>query len=315
MSSQPSSATSTSIAPIVCPGHSRPIVDVRFRLTSQDKLNLLISSCHDKTAQLRWGDNGAWIGTYKGHNGAVWSSSLDETGTKAITGSGDFSAKLWDATSGEELASFPHEHVVKAVDFSFDSKSVLTGGLEKKSFIFDLATKAKISTFVHPCQVQKAVWISESAFITGGYDGLIRMWDIRDSTENPTSQVQLGIAGNVKKGVTDIEFVRSRDSLVACTGRKVMIYDVKSLKPSLEFDVKYDVEAASMSPNGKRIVAGGSDLWLHVYDISTASLAEELSVHKGHHGPIFCTRWDTAGECFASGSEDGTIRIWPISSI
>ena len=302
----------TSIAPVVCPGHSRPIVDVRFRQTKGDNLDLLISACHDKTSQLRWADNGAWIGTYKGHNGAVWSSAIDEAGSKVITGSADFSAKLWDATTGEELATFTHKHVVKAVDFSFDSRKFLSAGLEKEAHVYDLESKSKLSTFAHPCPISKALWTSETTFISGGYDSILRIWDTREPTTSAASQVKLDAPS--KKGVGDIQLVASQNALITCLGKKVCIVDMKTLSPKLEFNVKFEVEAASLSPNGKRVVAGGSDLWLHVFDISSTSSANEISVHKGHHGPIFCTRWDTQGHSIASGSEDGTIRIWSIAS-
>ena len=302
-----------SVAPIVCPGHSRPIVDIRFRRTSEDSLDLLISACHDKTSQLRWADNGAWIGTYKGHNGAVWSSALDDSGQRALTGSADFSAKLWNATTGEEMASFPHDHVVKAVDFSLDSNKFLSAGLEKKAHVYDIKNKARITTFVHPAQVSKALWLSENTFISGGYDSILRTWDVREPPGNTASAITLEPAS--KKGVADIQFIPDQNAVITCLGRKILIFDLKTQKPKLEISVKFDVEAASLSPNGQKVVAGGSDLWLHVFELSASTSAEEVSVHKGHHGPIFCTRWDTEGKSFASGSEDGTIRIWPVSSI
>lgn len=64
---------------------------------------------------------------------------------------------------------------------------------------------------------------------------------------------------------------------------------------------------ASLHPTQDRFIAGGSDTWVRVFAFETGAM---LECHKGHHGPVRCLRFAPNGESFATGSEDGTIRIW-----
>merc|ERR1711990_1006604 len=106
--------------PLTCSGHTRPVVFLAFSEINSDGIYYSISACKDGKPMLRQGDTGDWIGTFEGHKGAVWGVDVNEDATKAATGAADFSAKVWDALSGEEELTLQHKHIVKSVNFSND---------------------------------------------------------------------------------------------------------------------------------------------------------------------------------------------------
>lgn len=48
-------------------------------------------------------------------------------------------------------------------------------------------------------------------------------------------------------------------------------------------------------------------MWVRVFDCAKGDMVD---CAKGHHGPVHTISFSPGGETFASGSEDGTIRIW-----
>ena len=152
----------------------------------------LISACLDSKPMLRRGESGDWIGTFEGHKGAVWSARLDPPALRAATGSADFSAKLWDALTGDQLHEFNCGHIVKSVDFSEDSGSLLCGGKFKKLKIFDLQTlQPKMDIEGHTAGVKSALFLPNgTTAVSGGEDKVLRVWDLNSRSEIKKVEVQ-----------------------------------------------------------------------------------------------------------------------------
>ena len=164
-----SSPSGSGAGPIICPGHSRPVPDIAFTDVTADGY-FLISACLDGRAMIRYGESGDWMGSLIGHKGAVWSARLNADATVAATGSADFTAKVWSALNGDELHSFMHKHIVKATSFTSDSRSLLTGGTEKKVRVFDLSKPDAAAAILegHNAPVLAVIGLSNPTAIVSG---------------------------------------------------------------------------------------------------------------------------------------------------
>jgi serine-threonine kinase receptor-associated protein len=110
-------------------------------------------------------------------------------------------------------------------------------------------------------------------------------------------------------------------ALSIAAGNIIFIYDVTDLN-HIQLRVKhtlnkinfYNEGGISLHPTGTKFIVGGSDLYVYLYSITyhngNEATVTELDCYKGHHGPIRCLRYSPNGTTFASGSEDGTIRLW-----
>ncbi|KAH1248478.1 Serine-threonine kinase receptor-associated protein [Glycine max] len=283
--------------PLVCHGHSRPVVDLFYSPVTPDGF-FLISASKDSSPMLRNGETGDWIGTFEGHKGAVWSCCLDTSALRAATASADFSTKVWDALTGDELHSFEHKHIVRACAFSEDTHLLLTGGVEKILRIYDMNRPDAPPREVDksPGSVRTVAWLhSDQTILSSCTDmGGVRLWDVRSGKIVQTLET--------KSSVTSAEVSQDGRYITTADGSTVNYGLVKS------YDMPCTVESVSLEPKyGNKFVAGGEDMWVRVFDFHTGN---EIACNKGHHGPVHCVRFSPGGESYASGSEDGTIRIW-----
>ncbi|CAH8868089.1 unnamed protein product [Trichobilharzia szidati] len=313
-------------SPILCRGHTRPVIDLSF--SSKYALdNLLLTASKDCKAILRLGDTGDWVGTFLGHQGAVWSCAFDLHANKVATGSADFSAKIWCVNTGKELDSIPHDHIVRCVEFNQTDcgSMLLTADNSKKISVYDVnCPLSPLSVFVgHEETIYRVVWChGDSLVLSVSGDKTIRLWDRRVPRSKSVSTYLW--AKQFPDPITDIQLLHLPDcdetpcdALVAC-GKSVHCYyfdwrqislttTTQAPEPDVTFNLPCTVNTASRHPFEKFFVCGGEDHYIYRLDLETG---EVLETCKGHFGPVHRVKFSANGELFASCSEDGTLRLW-----
>lgn len=320
--------------PLTCHGHSRPITHLSFSslLSSpgSSPSYYMISACKDNNPMLRDGLTGDWIGTFIGHKGAVWSARLSDDATLAATGSADFSAKVWDTFTGETLHTLEHNHIVRAVAFppQESPKILATGGMEKKLRVFDLSRSAnghatngmngasngtetppcfEIGPGEHQGAIKSIIWTRDpNIMLTAAEDKQIRWYDLRSRSSIASHE----IAAPPTSCELNTGTATQPGGLVSvAAGKNIYLFSGSSPGQLLK-QIPTEREIASVAVNGQagRFVTGSpSDTWVHVWDLEAE---RELETGKGHHGPVWTTAWSPDGGVYATGSEDGTVKLW-----
>lgn len=288
--------------PLTCSGHTRPVVFLAFSSINEDGHYYSISACKDGKPMLRQGETGDWIGTFEGHKGAVWGVDINKDATKAATGAADFSAKVWDAATGDEELSLQHKHIVKSVHFSNDGAALATGSNDKILRIFDLEQPAEpiVKFEGHTSGIKQVSYSPDNrTLLSCSDDKTVRMWDTATGSMIAKKEFNDSIGG--------LEIAKDGSVIVVSVGRKVVFLSGQTLETEKEVSVPCAVYSASLLQSKNIFVCGGEDLKLYKYNYDTGV---EIDNFKGHFGPVHCVRFSPDGELYASGSEDGTLRLW-----
>ncbi|RZC77574.1 hypothetical protein C5167_001742 [Papaver somniferum] len=312
--------------PILMKGHERPLTFLKYNREG----DLLFSCAKDHTPTVWFADNGERLGTYKGHNGAVWCCDVSRDCRRLITGSADQSAKLWDVQTGAELFTFKFDSPARAVNFAVGDKLAvittdpfmeLTSAIHVKTISSDPheQTDESLLTIKGPKgRIQNAVWGPlNKTIISAGEDVVIRIWDSETGKLLNESSKEIGHQNTVSS------LFMSEDGSHFLTGsldKSAKLWDSRTLTLIKTYVTERPVNAVAMSPLLDHVVIGGGQDASSVTTTDRRAgkfeakffhkiLQEEIGGVKGHFGPINALAFNPDGRSFTSGGEDGYVRL------
>jgi WD40 repeat protein len=247
--------------------------------------------------------------TLRGHLSGVWSVAFSPDGQRIVTGSGDHTAKVWDAASSKELFALNgHSRGIRSVAYSPDGQRIVTGSDDKTAKVWEAASGSNLLTLTGHSNAIYSVAFSPDGrrIVTGSQDQTAKVWEAANGSN------LLTLMGH-SNAIYSVAF--SPDGHRIVTGSQdhtARVWDAASGQPLLT--LKGDIESiwsVAFSPDGQRIVTGSRDETARVWD---AASANELFTLKGHSGQVWSVAFSPDGQQIVTGSYDETAKVWDAAS-
>jgi translation initiation factor 3 subunit I len=320
------------LQPILLKGHERSITSVKYNKDG----DFIFTCAKDNNPTIWDAETGERIGTYEHHKGAVWDMDPNWDSTYLVTACADGCARLFEVTTGRYIARMPHRGAVRSVSWGDGSSLFATA-----SDPFNSREQGLISIFEFPNfddevvsggdaplhtpileipvdDLNKAVclgWTNLNEHLIAGFDnGLVIKYD-------PTTGEEIQRVKIHEDRVNRLTFNAEKTLMItASKDTTAKLIDPITLNVLKVYKTDRPVNAAVINPVQPHVLLGGGQDAMSV-TVTAANAGkfetrffhmiynEEFGRVKGHFGPINAIGIHPQGKSYASGSEDGFIRL------
>lgn len=237
---------------------------------------------------------------------AALSGRFRSDGRLLCAGDEEGVVRVFDAQSRAELRVLRgHSAAVRSVRFAADRVQLVSGSDDTAVRAWDLATGACVRCYAHAHREQirsvegspatAGLWASAS------YDGTVRLWDLRAPAADPA--LTLTHDAPVEAAL----FFPNGNALVSAAGNALFVWDLLGGGRVLAKISNHQkaVTALALDPDGTRILSGGVDRLVKVYDVQSYRVLHTMS----HHAPVLSLAMSPDGQRLALGASDGDLCV------
>ena len=219
--------------------------------------------------------------TFSGHSNSVYSVAISSDGNTIATGSSDKTIKLWNASSGRELATlYGHDNSVICVAFNVDGSILASGSEDKTVKIWNVNSQSIIRTLSeHSAKVSRVAFSPDGQWLASGDEnGEIYLW-------NTYSWSREKVLRGHQYQIWALQFSPDSKYLMSLSSRweagdddnSLRVWDVQSGTQKWKVVNSNKERCATYSPNGKVIASGGEGGTIHFWDTDNGEVISSIS--------------------------------------
>jgi len=289
--------------PILLQGHERALTQIKYNRDG----DIIFSTAKDQHICAWFAHNGERLGTYHGHQGALWTVDVDPTSTLIASGAADNTVRLWDIKSGKCLKVWEFNTAVKRVEFNEDGSQLLAVTEKRMGFlgtieVLDInldpeAEQSDEKVLTITCEEAKATvagWSYMSKYIIAGHeDGTVSQYDAKTGEQLDNVQVH-----DVDAIITDLQWSADRTYFITSSKDKTAkLINAQDLEVMKTYVTDTPLNSASITPKKEFVILGGGQAAMDVTTTSARQgkfearfyhkiFEEEIGRVRGHFGPL-----------------------------